>query len=87
MWLTISLWVLAGLLGLFVLVAAGRSGRPVRTLLSSGAQGLCALGLVNLLGGLTGVSLGAGWMAAGVGFALGIPGVIGMLVVKAIFRV
>ena len=87
MWLSISLWVLAGLLGFSVLVAAWRGGRPVRSLISSGAQGLCALGLVNLLGGFTGVSLGAGWLATGISFALGIPGVIGTLVIKAIFKV
>ena len=86
-WLTISLWTLAGVMGLFVLIGAARNGRPVRSLLSSGTQGLCALGLVNLLSGFTGVALGAGWLAAGVSFALGIPGVIGLLVVKAIFGV
>ncbi len=85
MWLDIALWSAAGIAGLCLMVAAIKSRRPVRSLLSSGTQGLCALGLVNLLGGLTGVSLGTGWLAVGAGFFLGIPGVIALLVLRALF--
>jgi len=85
LWLRVGLIGLGCIIGLAVLIAAIRSRRPLRSLLSSGVQGLCALGLVNLLGAFTGVSLGIGWLTAGVGFALGIPGVTGLLLLKLIF--
>ncbi len=86
-WLRIGLIVLGCVVGLLVLVAALRSHRPLRSLLSSGVQGLCALGLVNLLGSFTQVSLGISWLSAGASFALGIPGVIGLLLLKMILPV
>lgn len=82
MWMQILLWVLLGVFGLWVLVAAARSGRPVRGLVTSGTQGLCALGLVNLFGTFTGVSLGVSWLAAGAAVGFGMPGVIALLVLK-----
>lgn len=86
LWLQIALLALAGIFGLWLLVAVLRSGKPIRTLLSSAMQGLCALGLVNVLGAFTGVSLGFSWLTTGAGLMLGIPGVIGMLVLNIVFR-
>lgn len=67
-----------------VLIAAVRSGRPVRALLASAAQGLCALGVVDLAAAFTSVSLGAGWFTVGVSAVLGLPGVIGLLLLRLI---
>ncbi len=84
LWLQIVLWALAGIFGICLLVSAVRGGKPIRTLLSSATQGLCALGLVNLLGTFTGVSIGFSWLATGAGLILGIPGVIGMLLLNVV---
>ena len=87
LWLRVALAVLACGIGLAVFVAAMKSRRPLRGIFASGVQGLCALGLVNLLGGFTKVSLGISWLSAGAGFALGIPGVVTLLLLKLIFPV
>ncbi len=84
MWLKAALGVLAGVVGLCVLIAAVKTRKPVRCLLGSGLQGLCALGLVDLLGAFTGVSLGFSWFTAGICFGLGMPGVIGVLMAKLV---
>ena len=68
-----------------VLIAAVRDGKPVRRLLLSGVQGLCALGLVDLAGAFTAVSLGLSWFTVAVCGVLGLPGVIGLLLLKLIF--
>ncbi len=85
LWLQVGLIVLAVGVGLAVLIVALRSRHPLRGLLSSGVQGLCALGLVNLLGGFTQVSLGVSWLSVGAGWLLGIPGVVSLLLLKLIF--
>ena len=86
-WLQVSLWVIGGLALLGVLIGAVLSRRPLRGLLSSATQGLCALTVVNLLSVFTRVSLGFSWLAVGAGAALGIPGVVGLLLLKLIFPV
>lgn len=83
-WLKAALAVFAVGAGLCVLIAAVKTRKPVRCLLSSGVQGLCALGLVDLLGAFTGVSLGFSWFSAGICFGLGMPGVIGVLLAKLV---
>jgi hypothetical protein len=67
-----------------VFAAAVRSGRPLRRLFSSGIQGLCAIGLVNLTAGFTGVSLGFSWLTVGCGALLGIPGTIGLVLMQIV---
>lgn len=86
-WLRIGLIGLACLIGLAVLAAAVRSRRPLRSLLGSGIQGLCALGLVNFLGAFTNVAMGVGWLSAGTAAVLGIPGVTALLLLNVIFSV
>ncbi len=86
-WLKTALWLLAAGVGLAVLAAAVSTKKPIRCLLRSGLQGLCALGLVDLLGGFTGVSLGYSWFSAGVCCGLGLPGVIGLLMLKLVLSV
>lgn len=85
LWLKMPVIFLGCVVVVCVLRAAVRSRKPVRRLLASGAQGLCALGLVNVVGTFTGVSLGVGWLTAGTCFALGIPGVVSLLLLKIIF--
>ena len=86
LWVQIALWLFAGVFLLWILVALLRGERPLRTLLTSAAQGMCALGLVNVLGTFTGVSIGFSWLSTGAGLILGIPGVIGVLMLNIVFR-
>ena len=72
-------------IGLVVVVAMIRSKRPVRGLIGSGAQGLCALAAVNVVGAFTGVSLGLNLLSGLSCLVLGVPGVVALLVLKLIF--
>ncbi len=86
-----SLWlrILVGAVGvcLIVVVAVAliRSKRPVRGLIGSGAQGLCALAAVNVVGAFTGVSLGLNLLSGLSCLVLGVPGVVALLILKVIF--
>lgn len=84
LWMQIALWILGGSIALAVLMAAVRTGKPLRRLTASGVQGLCALGLVDVLGAFTGVSLGFSWFTTGVSAVLGIPGVVCLLLLRVI---
>lgn len=84
LWLKIALYVLAGGVFVTVLIAAVRTGQPLRRLGASCAQGLCALGLVDVLGAFTGVSLGFSWFTTAVCGVLGIPGVITLLMLRLV---
>lgn len=85
MWLMVLLWGLAGAAALALLIALFRSGRPVRGLLAGVIQGACALAAVNVTGMFTGVSLGLNPFTAVVSGALGVPGVITLLLLNVIF--
>ena len=86
LWLQILLWVIAAVIAVAVLVALFKTKRPVRSLVGSGAQGICALAAVNIAGAFTGVSIGLN-LFTGVGcIVLGIPGVVAMLVLKLIIN-
>lgn len=86
-----SLWlrILVGAVGVcliaVVAVALIRSKRPVRGLIGSGAQGLCALAAVNVVGAFTGVSLGLNLLSGLSCLVLGVPGVVALLILKVIF--
>ncbi len=87
-------WWLKGLLltvggggGIAVLIAAFRNGKPLKRLLGGTLQGGCALAAVNVAGAFTGVSLGLNWLSAGTCLALGVPGVITLLLLKVIFQI
>lgn len=67
-----------------VFAAAVRSDKPLRRLLRSGMQGLGAIALVNVTAGITGVSVGFSWLTAGCGVLLGVPGVIGLVLMQII---
>ncbi len=81
------LWCWYGVLSVCAvvwLVSLIRAGRPVRRILGSTLQGACALAAVNVSGALTGVSLGLNWLSAVVCATLGVPGIIGLLLLKLI---
>lgn len=57
----------------------------LRRWMRSGAWGLASLCAVNVSAVVTGVSLGFGWLSGGVAAVLGVPGVIGLLLLNAFF--
>lgn len=88
--MSIGMWIFLGILGAAVVLAVGialfRTKRPVRGLVGSGAQGICALAAVNIAGAFTGVSLGLNLFSGLCCLVLGIPGVVMMLILKIIFN-
>ncbi len=82
LWLKVALSIVGGGVAVAVLATAIHTGKPLRRLLLSAVQGLCALGAVDVLGGFTGVSLGLSWFSVGVCGVLGAPGVVGLLLLK-----
>ena len=83
-WIQVGVIVLSVLTAIAVFTAAVRSGKPLRRLFGSALHGLGALALVNVTAGLTGVSVGFSWLAAGCGAFLGIPGIIGLVLMQII---
>ena len=83
--LTIGLYAAVAAGGLWILITLIRSRKPVRGLLGSALQGACALAAVNVTGMFTGVSLGVNAFTGAVSAVLGVPGVIAMLLLNAIF--
>jgi len=70
-----------------LLVAAVRTGRPLRSLFSSAVGGVLALLLISATGSLTGAGLALnGWTLLCAG-TVGIPGVIFMLAARMIWNV
>ena len=67
-----------------VLVAMIRTGRPIRQLLSSFIQGICAVAAVDVIGIFTGISLGFSWFSIISCAAFGMPGIISMLLMHAL---
>ena len=57
----------------------------VRNIYRSSVSGVLALCAVNLTAAFTGVSLGFSMLSGGAALLLGIPGVIGMLLMNALF--
>lgn len=86
-WALVLLLVVGAALSIWLLIALFRSGKPVRSLMGSALQGACALAAVNVTGAFTGVSLGLNWLSGVACGALGVPGVIGLLLLKVIFGI
>ena len=86
----LGLKIVAGIVGAVIVTAVVvvlfRTGKPVRALAGSGIQGVCALAAVNVAGAFTSVSLGLNLFSGAVCLVLGIPGVIGLLLLKLIFN-
>ena len=83
-WMQIALIALLVVTAIAVFTAAVRAEKPLRRLFGSGLQGLGALALVNVTVGLTGVSVGFSWLAACCGALLGIPGIIGLVLMQIV---
>ena len=77
-------WIIGGAVGLLVTVAAIKTRRPVAALGSSALQGFCALAAVNAVGAFSGVTLGLTAFSASVCGVLGLPGVIGLLLLQCL---
>ena len=84
-WLTVVLWSVAALGAAWLLVTLIKSKKPIRGLLGSALQGLCALAAVNVTGIFTCVSLGLNLFSVLTAALLGVPGVIALLLLKVIF--
>jgi pro-sigmaK processing inhibitor BofA len=86
LWLQILVYAVGIGLVIAVITALFRTKKPIRALVGSGAQGVCALAAVNILGTFTGVSLGLNVFTGLCCAVLGIPGVISLLVLKIIMN-
>ena len=56
-----------------------------RDVIRSTVGGWLALMAVNVSVGITGISLGFSWLSGGVAIVLGAPGVVGLLLLNALF--
>ncbi|MEG1874234.1 MAG: pro-sigmaK processing inhibitor BofA family protein [Angelakisella sp.] len=76
--------MLAGIVaaGLLIVVLLYRMRRFLGALTLSAASGLAAMGLVNLTAALTGVFLPFNLFSLAVSLALGVPGVISLLLLR-----
>ena len=82
--LQIVVCAVIGVALLTVIIAIFRAKKPLRLIVSSLTEGVCALAAVNIVGVFTGVSLGFGWFSIGCCAAFGVPGVISMLLMRMI---
>ena len=58
----------------------------MRGFIRSALWGMVSLCAVNVSAAFTGISLGFGWLSGGVAILLGVPGVIGTLLLNGIFQ-
>ena len=86
LWLKIVVGIVGAVMVIAVAAALFRKGKPVRSLVGSGIQGICALAAVNVAGAFTSVSLGLNLFSGLVCLVLGIPGVVTLLFLKLIFN-
>lgn len=75
-------WLAAAAVLLVVSRAAAQGGHPLRQTMISAACGAGALGAVNLLAPVTGVSIALNWTTAFMAVVLGAPGVITLLLLR-----
>ena len=59
--------------------------RAMRSYFTSGVCGMLSLCAVNFAAAYTGVSLGFGWVSGGASTFLGVPGVVCLLPLNALF--
>lgn len=83
-WLSVLVGICIGAAMLAVLITLIRTGKPIRYLLTSLIQGICAIAAVDIVGMFTGVSLGFSWFNMLGCAAFGMPGVISMLLMRLI---
>lgn len=78
-------YTVGGLIAVWILIGLFKSGKPIRSLAVSAIQGFCALAAVNITGAFTGVSIGLNLFSTIGAVALGVPGVITLLILKTLF--
>jgi pro-sigmaK processing inhibitor BofA len=78
--------VLLAAAAIFVLWSMVKTRRPVIALLLTALSGIAALFAVNLLGTILPVSLPVNWVTIGTGGLMGVPGIIGLLLLQAAMR-
>ena len=83
--MTAVLWTVGGVIAVLVLVGACMTGKPVRALMSSALQGICALAAVNVFSVFSGVTLGVTTFSLAVCSVLGIPGTASLLILQVLF--
>ena len=71
--------------GIVLAVALIGGGKPLRRLLGSAVQGWCAVAAVNGVGMFSGVFIGLNAFSMATSGVLGVPGVIALLLLKAVF--
>ena len=76
---------------ILLIIAAGytlwgmvRTKRPVGALLLTALSGIAALFAVNLLGTVLPVNLPVNWASIGTGALVGVPGIVGLLVLQIV---
>ncbi len=82
--LRVAVYAVCGVVVLVVSASLFRTGKPLRYTFASFVEGVCAMAAVDIVGIFTGVSLGFGWFSMACCAVLGIPGVISMLLMRAI---
>ena len=82
--MTTALWIVGGVIVVAVFVGACLTGKPIRSLVSSALQGICALAAVNVFSVFSGVTLGVTTFSVAVCSVLGIPGAATLLVLQVL---
>lgn len=80
------IFIVPGLCALAVLIAHARSGRPIRSIVSSLVQGGVSLLAVNAIGSFTGVRVAVNPWTLGAAGVFGMPGTITLVLLGAIFH-
>jgi pro-sigmaK processing inhibitor BofA len=66
----------------FVIWSMVKTRRPMLALLLTALSGVAALFAVNLLGTVLPISLPVNWTTVGTGVLMGVPGIIGLLILQ-----
>lgn len=83
--LKISAMVVLSVTAFILLVFFIKSRKPVKSLISNAFSGIIALILINLTTNFTGIHIPVNWWSVSASAGLGIPGVIGLILVQIIF--
>ena len=83
-WLTAFVYAALGVAALVMLVTYAKTRKPLRMAFGSLVEGVCAMAAVDIVGIFSGVSLGFGTFSLACCAVFGIPGVISMLLMRAI---
>ncbi|OJU09558.1 MAG: hypothetical protein BGN88_04355 [Clostridiales bacterium 43-6] len=85
--LQIVFTVLSSIAGLFLLVYAFRTKKPLRTIFTSAFLGVVSLFVISMTGPMTGISVAMNVYTLSTSAILGIPGVIVLVLTKSIWGV